>query len=94
MHNHRAHRQIISLPLLISLIGQVDLKLAISSKDLFQLRSPYFLNFCAGAVPSSCNDRIVHAEEVYGIAGVIRLLAGKLLYLSIGGAFLCANEDM
>lgn len=37
-------------------------------------------------MPSSCDDRILHAEEVYGIAGVIRLLAGNLLYLSIRGA--------
>jgi hypothetical protein len=79
---------------LISLVDQVDLKLAFTGKDLFQLRSLYFLIFCAGVVPSSCDDRILHAEEVYGIAGVIRLLAGNLLYLSIRGAFLCANEDM
>jgi hypothetical protein len=83
--------QIIPLPLLVSLVDQVDLKLAFTGKDLFQLR---FLIFCAGVVPSSCDDRILHAEEVYGIAGVIRLLAGNLLYLSIRGAFLCANEDM
>lgn len=38
-----------------------------------------FMVSCAGQVPSAGVNHRVHTEEVYGVAGVIRLLAGKFL---------------